>query len=206
MRAGALAAVLIGAVFVLGGCQYLLGLGNGGLVVPIPPANASFDPGVFDSFDPGVFQSFDPAPDASLPAPIAALTRGSATITIGGSVTKLGRLTEPGVVYQDLGAETSWTDGKGTYVQFYSGDQVDPSARGGYIQLDRIRSGQHWAIDDPTACVVTVKQVSTKGLSGTASCKGLHWTDTMSGFGGDGPNKVPGEPAFDAEITFQAAP
>ena len=92
------------------------------------------------------------------------------------------------------------------YVQFYSADPSDPTAQGGYIQLDRIRDGQHWAIADPTACVVTVKQADPKGLSGKASCKELQWSDTMSGFNGVGPDPVSGEAPFDAEITFQAAP
>jgi hypothetical protein len=66
VRAGAVAAALVAAAFVLSGCQYLLGLN--GLT---PPPGASPDPGVFGSFDPsavgsfdpGLFGSFDPGPD-----------------------------------------------------------------------------------------------------------------------------------------------
>ena len=204
MRALALVATLVGAAFLLGGCQYLLGFTGGPPI--LDPGAGSFDPGAFGSFDPGDFGSFDPLPEDSLPPPLATYTKGSATLTIAGVVTKLDRLTEPGVLYEDLGAETSWNDGKGMYVQFYSADPSDPTAQGGYIQLDRISGGQHWAIADPTACVVTVKQVDAKGLSGKASCKDLQWSDTMSGFNGVGPDAVSGEPPFDAEITFQAAP
>jgi len=205
VRALGLVATLVGAAFLLGGCQYLLGLT--GAAPPITdPGFGSFDPGDFVSFDPGDIGSFDPLPEDSLPPPLATYTKGSATITIAGVVTKLDTLTEPGVLYEDLGAETSWNDGNGLYVQFYSADPSDPTAQGGYIQLDRIRDGRHWAIADPTACAVTVKQVDPKGLSGTASCKDLQWTDTMSGFNGIGPGVVTGEPPFDAEISFRATP
>jgi len=61
------------------------------------------------------------------------------------------------------------------------------------------------ATNDATACKVTVKQADVHGVSGTASCKVLRWTDTMA-TGGFEPPLDPNEPAFDAEIAFQAAP
>lgn len=208
MRAGAVAAALVAAAFVLSGCQYLFGLN--GLT---PPPGASPDPGVFGSFDPGVggsfgpglFGSFDPGPDESLPPPIATYATGTASIAIDGTTTSLGHLTEPGLVYADLGAAISWTDGQGMYLQFYS-DPTGTSIGDGFVELDRIADGRHLATIDQTGCVVKVTESGVKGLSGTASCKDLHWTDTMGGFDGFDPSPVPDATAFNAEITFQAAP
>jgi hypothetical protein len=126
-------------------------------------------------------------------------------VTIGGTVATLDRLTEPGALYEDYGAEASWTDGKGMYLQFYS-DPSDASSSPGFVQLDRISDGQHLATADPEACVVTVKAADTKGLQGTATCKGLHWVDTMAGFNGIAPSAPPVGAAFDATITFEATP
>lgn len=208
MRGGAVVAALVGAVFVLSGCQYLFGLN--GLTPPVagsfdPGAFGSFDPSAIGSFDPGAIGSFDPGAEDSLPPPLATYVKGTASITIGGAVTKLDRLTEPAALYVDAGAEASWTDGKGMYVEFYS-DPTGSSGSDGVVQLDRISGGQHLATIDPSSCVVTVKQADAHGLAGTASCKGLRWTDTMSGFNGLEPSPVPGEAPFDAEITFEAAP
>ena len=153
MHRGAAVAILLATAFLLSGCQYLLGL-NGLNGVPTGPGGlGSFDPGVIGSFDPGDFGSFDPGnPDESLPPPIATYTSGSAAVTIGGTVTQLGGLTEPGTLYAEFGAEGSWTDGKGTYVQFYS-DPSGGSGAAGFVQLDRISGGQHLAAADPSRCV-----------------------------------------------------
>ena len=206
MRAGAVAAALVAAAFVLSGCQYLLGLN--GLTAP-PGASAvpgaSADPGAFDSFDPGLFGSFDPGPDESQPPPIATYTDGTASIAIAGTTTTLGHLTAPGLVYEDFGAAISWTDGAGMYLQFYS-DPTGTSGGDGFVELDRIADGRHLATIDPSGCVVKVTTSGAKGLTGTARCTGLHWTDTMGGFDGFDPSPAPDAAAFDAEITFQAAP
>ncbi len=206
MHRGAAVAILLAAAFLLSGCQYLLGL-NGLNGLPTDPGGlGSFDPGVIGSFDPGDFGSFDPAnPDESLPPPIATYTSGSAAVTIGDTVTQLDRLTETGTLYAEFGAEGSWTDGKGTYVQFYS-DPSGASGPGGFVQLDRISGGQHLAAADPGRCVVSVKKADATGLSGSATCKGLTWVDTMGGFNGLTSSPAPIGAPFDATITFAAAP
>jgi hypothetical protein len=195
MRAGVVVACLIGAAFVLSGCQYLLGLG----AFPV----GGSDPGAFPSLDPGAFDSFDPGAEEPQPSAVVTYTKGTATITIAGKVSTLGRLTE-GALYADTGAQTGWTDGKGMYLEFYG---ADPSAtEDAYVQLDRIADGKHLATLDPSGCSITVKQADAHGLSGGASCVGLHWADTMSGINGFQPSDAPDGPPFDATITFQAAP
>lgn len=209
MQRGAAIAILVAAVFVLSGCQYLLGLS--GAVPPPGSIGGSFDPGAFGSLDPGIFGSFDPGafqsfdPDESLPPPLATYSTGHATVTIAGTTTTLDHMSEPGALFEGFGAEATWTDGKGNYLTFYS----DPEGSGtsnGFLQLDQIKDGQHLAVDDPSGCTVTAKQADTKGLSGIATCKGLGWSDTMSGFNGLTPSAPPVGAPFDATITFTATP
>ena len=175
--------------FTLAGCQYLFGLS------PMPPI------GPIGSFDPDAFESFAPE---LLPSPQAVLTSGTASVTIDGETTKLDRLVGNGAIYDEFGSQATWTDGEGLYVRFY-GD-ADIGAGPGYVSLDRIRDGTHWTTIDPSGCVLMVSKSDTSGIAGTASCKDLRWSDAMSGFAMPYQQFVEGQPAFDAEISFEAAP
>ncbi len=212
MRA-AIAAVLVGAAFVLSGCQYLLGMG--GLGNPILEPMPSFDPGEFGSFDPGEVGSFDPGKvgsfdptDAgfSLPPPLAIYTAGTATVTIDGTATTLGQLTGSAASYADFGTEITWTDGKGLYLRFGSGSGPESPDGGAFVLIDRIEDGQHWMTSDPTHCPVTVTQSDAKGVAGSASCKGLRWVDAISASIALEPAYIAGQAQFDAEVTFKATP
>ena len=197
MGRGGVLVGLVGAAFVLSGCQYLLGLGA--FPQPIP--------GEFGSFDPGESGSFDPGPGFSLPPPLGTFATGSASVTIAGTTTIYDRLVGPAKVYQDLGTEAGWTDGKGLYLHYYG--MIEPGGPGedGFVTLDRIKDSQHWSTVDPTLCTVQITQSDAKGLAGTASCKGIRWVDTMASFnGGIQPAYVEGQAAFDAEIAFRASP
>jgi hypothetical protein len=198
---GAAVAVLVGAAFLLSGCQYLLGLGG----LPVTPGT-SFDPGAFPSVDPGLFGSFDPNdPGFSLPPPLATYSNGTATVTIAGTSTKLDKLSSPGTSYADFGQDVGWTDGNGLYFHFYG--TTDPGYPGdGFVTIDRIRDGQHWAISDPGRCTINVTENDAKGIVGTATCTGAQWADTMATTTGSDPAVVAGEPAFDATVTFKALP
>ena len=170
--------------------------------MPLPGGPAgSVDPGALGSFDPGDSLGAD----ESLPPPLATFSNGAATISISGTSTRLDRMTEAGAIYEDSGAEASWTDDKGTYLQFYS-DPEDVSTSDGFIQLDQIKDGRHLATVDPTACIVRVTQADAKGLLGVATCRGLRWTDTMSGLNGIAPSAAPVSAPFDATISFAATP
>jgi len=74
------------------------------------------------------------------------------------------------------------------------------------VTLERIAGGRHWSVADPSACSVTVTENDAQGVAGNATCKGLRWFDAMSSAGALQPSEVDGEPAFDAVITFSAAP
>jgi hypothetical protein len=142
LRAGAVAAALVGAALVLSGCQYLLGpLGGGPVFIP--------GPGDFGSFDPGEFGSFDPMePAFSMPPPEATFTKGSAVVTIDGTATTLDRLAGNGVIYKDIGADVGWTDGNGNYLHLAGAGGLGFP---GFLSIDRIADGRHLGAD-PTAC------------------------------------------------------
>jgi hypothetical protein len=203
MRAG-LVTLLVGAVFVLSGCQYLLGMGQSTILEPV---GGSFDPGEFGSFDPSDVGSFDPnGPGFSLPPPLVTYTSGTATVTIDGVAASLGKLNGNAASYADFGTEVTWTDGNGLYLRFGSAPITQSPNGGGYVMIDRIRDGQHWMSSDSTPCTVKVEKMNTSALAGSATCKGLRWMDAMSTMSGPVPEFIAGEPAFDAEITFEAAP
>ena len=160
MRA-AVAALFIGALFVLSGCQYLFGMG-------IPPGPAVFPGG---SFDPGDFGSFDPnEPAFSMPPPQVTYTSGSARVTVDGVPATLDKLNGTAATYVDFGTEVTWTDGKGLFLRFSGLPSLFAQQGGAYLQIDRIRDGQHWTSSDPTRCPVTVSKQDATGLAGSATC------------------------------------
>ena len=75
-----------------------------------------------------------------------------------------------------------------------------------FVQLDRIVGHEHWTTWDTSRCVVTISASDATALMGKATCKGLRWANALgTGSGGYEPF-IKDEPAFDAEITFQATP
>jgi hypothetical protein len=99
----------------------------------------------------------------------------------------------------------TWTDGKGLYLRFGSAPgPVSPFA-GSYLLIDQIRDGHHWLSSDATKCPVKVTKQDASGLTGSASCTGLRWMDAMSSSPLE-PGPVAGQPPFDVDVTFQAAP
>jgi hypothetical protein len=178
-RVAALVLALVAAA-TLGGCQYLLGL------------------------DPTI------PPDFGMPKPVATYKTGHATVTIDKEpALELRELTEGGTMDPSYGASATFHDGAGWYVRVMGATAggtayFSPS----YLTLDRIVGNQHWTTVDSSRCVVTVTKADEKGLAGSATCKGLRWSDALSmGLGSSfQPPYITGEPAFDAEITFEATP
>jgi hypothetical protein len=178
---GSRAAVLIlalVAVAVVGGCEYLYG---------------------YDMTDPGDFP----------PAPIATFIEGSAGVTIGDDAEMtLGEL-GGAAMYGDewLGGEATFSNGDGWYLRvsgIATGSVFGSSA---FVTLDRVSGGQHWTTYDPSRCIVTIETADANGMRGTATCKGLRWTDAIGAYGMSlEPNYITGEDPFDAEIRFEALP
>lgn len=170
--------LLVAAASILGGCQYLFG--------------------------------YDPtSPDFAMPSPAATYGDGRATVTVGEEPPiVLDQLGGGGMYQATFGAEATFRSADGWNVRVMgamgSGGMFGQSA---YVTLDRIVGFEHWTTSDPTRCIVTVTKADGTGLVGTATCKGLRWADAMSGsMGSLEPAYIKDQPAFDAEITFEATP
>ena len=140
----------------------------------------------------------------------AAYTSGRVTLTLSGE--GVDTASQPIVLDEvvvataeaELGTHVVWENEDGWYLSF-TGISGFGSDLGTYLSIDRISDHEHWVIVDQTRCLTTTTQQDAAGLVGTATCRGARWTDffalyTSTGF----PQPIPGEPPFDAEITFEA--
>lgn len=184
MRPG-LVALGLAVALVGSGCQYLLG------------------------YDPYALPQ-DWAEEFADPSPIATFESGSATIVIdGGATITLPQLTIPGAIYESYGGRVTFTNDDGWYLQVmdlssgpFAG--MNPSA---YISVDRIVDGSHWSTVDTSRCIVDLETADETGILGSATCKGLRWSDLLAmDYYGFEPTYIEGEDPFDAEITFEAVP
>ncbi len=169
---------LLATASILGGCQYLLG--------------------------------YDPqAPDFAMPSPAATYREGHATVTVGEDPPiVLDQLGGGGTYEPTFGAEATFRSADGWYVRVMGAmGSGSPFGQTAFVTLDRIVGFEHWTTSDPTRCIVTVTQADDTGLVGTATCKGLRWADALRGnMGSLEPAYIKDQPAFDAEITFEATP
>lgn len=188
VRRAAILATLALTSVVASGCDYLL------YGTPFAPGG-SLDPE--GSFDPG-------APFK----PLATYTSGTANLTIdAGAPIVLDQLSKGPHLFEMMGADVSWNDGHGLFVRFSGIDQgtLDDFTT---ITLDWIADGRHWTVWDAySACKVDVTSgPDAKGVAGTATCKGLRWSDSMAGMSsGYEPAYVESEAPFDAVVTFEAS-
>ena len=149
-------------------------------------------------------------PDASFPPfPISTaettFTTGSATIALAGETLVLDEVRSGGAMADEFGLRATWTNGDGFYLTFYGFPDMGFPSESAYLSIDRIFEDQHWTIYDPSRCVTTTQRADATGIAGTATCRGLEWSDYFSSFSGMGfPEAIEGQPAFDAEITFEA--
>ena len=190
-----LGAAIVGAALtlVLGGCELLLG-----------PA---FGPGPGPGFEPSFSPDFeDPFPS---PSQIAVYNHGSATIRISTAGTadqtlELSRFYAGATADNIYGAQAHWSDGGSWHLRI-SGAGSSEEGFGGYLAFDRLLDGQHWtSLGDEDACDVHVTTMTADAFRGTATCTGVQWFDELSSMDGPGDPKPIDEPAFDAEVTFEA--
>jgi hypothetical protein len=169
--------LVLAAATVVSGCGYLFGLGS--------------------------------SPEFPMPTPAATYREGRATVTVGTDApVVLDRLVSVGTFDPSFGAEAAFRSADGWTVRIMgatkAGGMLGQSA---FITIDRIVGLEHWTTYDPSRCIVTVTQADKKGLVGTATCKGLRWSDALGGsMGALEPTYIKDQPAFDAEITFEAKP
>ena len=151
-------------------------------------------------FDPNEpFPSFQPFPSAA-----AAFTSGRATLELDGRTIVLDELAGEASIDPGLGTHVSWENEDGWYLTFTSYPDDFQVGGGGYLSIDRIQEHEHWVAVDPTRCVTVTEQADKDGVKGTATCRGLRWSDFFSAYSGLGPKPIPSEPPFDLDITFEA--
>ena len=171
--------LIAAAVIILGGCQYLFGYPYG----PYP---------------------VDPSP-----GPSAAYANGKATLKVGTEPPiDLTELVEGGTMASEFGMNATFRNADGWYLRIMGATKGGNfSSMPTYLTLDRIVDNHHWTTDG-SGCSFKIEKADETGLSGTASCKRLRWIDAMgTGYGMSyEPPYIPDQPAFDAEITFEAAP
>jgi len=148
-----------------------------------------------------------PPIDPGLPFPSPAWTwsAGTATLKVDGETLVLDRLVGTAAFDPEYGGGVTWTDGEGLFLSYYGLTVSIPFGSEGYLSIDRVRDSQHWVVFNPDRCIVTTRQMTKAGLSGSAICRGLKWSDYFgtTAFAGM-PEAIPGEPAFDADVTFEA--
>jgi hypothetical protein len=153
----------------------------------------------------GLEPPFDP--DAPFPFPTAEATfsAGSATIELDGETVVLDEIRE-GSSLGEFGFNVTWTNADGWYLQLYELPEEMTFPGGGYLSLHRIEGNRHLTVLDLGRCVTTTDQSDANGIAGSATCRGLQWTDFFSSYTTIGglPEPIPGEEPFDAEISFEA--
>jgi hypothetical protein len=149
--------------------------------------------------------SFDP--DEPFPFPTAEVTfsTGSASIELDGETLVLDELAGEASFSGDFGINVRWTNGEGRYLSLFALPDMGMFPDSSYLTFDWLTDGRHWVIMDPGRCVTTIEKSDDSGVEGTATCRGLEWSDYFSTNSGLGfPQPIPGEEPFNAEITFEA--
>jgi hypothetical protein len=149
-------------------------------------------------------------PDGQLqdPSPRATYTKGSATLTMGdGTKVTLDRLSEGPHLIALYGSSIRWSNADGWSLQLTgagAGSELgNLLGSGGYLKLDCIVGVEHWQTYETGRCIVDIDVANERALKGSATCKGLEWSDALEApFPGE-PKEID-QPAFDAEITFEA--
>lgn len=153
--------------------------------------------------------AFTPDGELQAPSPLATYTTGSATLGLSdGTRIRLDRLSKGPHLVTTFGSSVRWSNAAGWNLQVSGAGAGTPFGAGllgsqAYIQLDRIVGVEHWRTYDPSRCIVDIDVADQTALKGSATCKGLEWTDALEVPFSDEPTEI-GQPAFDAEITFEA--
>jgi hypothetical protein len=150
----------------------------------------------------GPDETFPPFP---FPSATAIYSTGRATIELDGETLVLDRLLPGAAAQTEYGSHVVWTNGTGLYLSYSSVEDLGLPGESSFLSLDRIVDHQHWVIADPFRCVTTTTQSDASGLTGTAVCRGLTWTDWFGSYmTSDFPQPIPSLAPFDADVTFEA--
>jgi len=166
----------------------------------------------------------DPDP---FPSVLATYTRGSATLAITrAGTTETIALNEVGRGSQAtsiVGTSVSWRNEDGWILQLTAydyGDVFAPRATGepesenesysGDVSIQLIADHEFWRADSygpaGNRCIVDIEEADETEVRGSATCRGLRWTDGTVVALNPEPVLIDGQDPFDAEITFEATP
>jgi hypothetical protein len=156
-----------------------------------------------------LFPGYTDLPEDLDTPPLAFYKRGQATVTLGdGTKVVLDRVGADSNLVEAFGATVHWIGDDGWHVRL-SGAAADIGwGSYAYLSLDRIEDGEHLTIWDSSRCIIDVTAADENAVRGTATCKGLEWSDALSAPFPLASSPAPGagEPKFDAEIVFEAFP
>jgi hypothetical protein len=159
------------------------------------------------------FPSFGMSGDA-FPSAAATYTRGKATVTILTSgrrqLITLDRVSPGPHLYTEFGAEVRWLNDDGWALALFAPAQGTPfGGPPSTVWIDHVAGNLHLTTQTfaENRCIIDVTKVDATAISGTATCKGLRWTDALASTTFlNTPQPVASEPPFDAEIVFEASP
>jgi hypothetical protein len=151
-------------------------------------------------------EPFDPDEPFPFPTAEATFSTGSATIELEGETVVLDEVLEDSGL-GEFGFTVTWENDDGWYLQLSGfADELDFPGGGAYLSLHRLQDNEHLVIVDPSRCVTTIDASGEDGVTGSATCRGLQWTDFFASYplAGGFPKPIEGQEPFDAEITFEA--
>ena len=171
----------------------------------------------------GGFADFGDEPP--FPSVLATYSQGSATLEVtraGATETiVLDRVGRGSQLTSLVGTNVSWRNDQGwvLLVSVYDfGNIFGPraSAEGtdesysGDVTVELIENHEFWKADSYSAsgnrCIVDVEEADETEVRGSATCRGLRWTDGTVVQLNPEPVLIDGQDPFDAEITFEATP
>jgi hypothetical protein len=140
---------------------------------------------------------------------LATYETGYATMTIGDETIQLDQIAPGPHLTAGYGAEVYWYNDEGWGLRI-SGGEASPGFFDipAMLSIDRVRTTYWSAMDWESGCDIKLTEIDEHGIRGTATCKGLRWTDMLHGGSSGWPQDryVEGEPAFDATLEFEALP
>jgi hypothetical protein len=151
---------------------------------------------------------YDVPNDASL-TPLAVYRNGQATVTLGdGTRLVLDEVAADSNLVEAFGATVHWIGPDGWHVRLIGASPDFGLGAYAFLQFDRIADGEHLTTWDTSRCIVDVDLADETGVRGSATCKGLAWSDALAGdFGAPFASPSAGNgPTFDAEVEFEAFP
>jgi hypothetical protein len=150
---------------------------------------------------------FDPEEPFPFPTAEATFSTGTATIELEGETVVLDEVFEDSGL-GEFGFTVTWENDDGWYLQLSGfADELELPGGGAYLSLHRLQGSEHFVIVDPGRCVTTMDGAGEDGVTGSATCRGLQWTDFFASYPAIGgfPKPIEGQEPFDAEITFEAS-